>query len=210
MMQVCRSLLLAFAIVIWSVLPAGAQPRVPDEAMALGGWVGAALPTGDGLENGPHLAATLDGYLTPRLSVRGEVGIGWIGGDRRGFRSGLRPLVFNVNLVYNWERGVWHPYITGGLGLYRYTSAISAGALLDPALRDQLIALGLDPTQSAGRVEVSDNKLGANLGGGIEHFLTRRSTIVGDFRYHAVGNIGALAPVEGSFVRLSVGLKRYF
>jgi hypothetical protein len=171
MMQVCRSLLLAFAIVIWSVLPAGAQPRVPDEAMALGGWVGAALPT---------------------------------------FRSGLRPLVFNVNLVYNWERGVWHPYITGGLGLYRYTSAISAGALLDPALRDQLIALGLDPTQSAGRVEVSDNKLGANLGGGIEHVLTRRSTIVGDFRYHAVGNIGALAPVEGSFVRLSVGLKRYF
>jgi hypothetical protein len=202
---ITRSLLLAFALAIGSVLPAAAQPPVPDEGMAaIGGWIGAALPTEGGLDNSPHLAVTLDGYLTPRISVRGEVGIGW-NADSRGFRNDLRRLFFNVNLVYNWERGIWHPYITGGLGLYRYTGTTSAEALL-AALRDELIALGLDPSA----VEDSDNKLGANLGGGVEYFLSRRSTIVADFRYHGVGNTFAIAPLDGSFFSLSVGVKRHF
>jgi hypothetical protein len=29
---------------------------------------------------------------------------------------------------YNWEGGVWHPYVTAGLGMYHYRSTIS-GAL---------------------------------------------------------------------------------
>jgi hypothetical protein len=180
---------------------------MPDHGTAaIGGSIGAALPAGDGLDNGPQFAATLEGYLRPRVSVRGELGLGWMG--RRGFRNDLRPLSFNVNLVYNWQRGVWHPFITGGLGLYRYTSTLFSETLLDPTLRAALIALGLDPTNPA--IKDSDNKVGANLGGGIEYFVSRRSTIVGDFRYHWVDNIVEVTPFDGSFFALSVGLKRYF
>jgi hypothetical protein len=207
-MSIRRPLSLAFALAIGSVLPAAAQTRVPDAGIAaIGGSIGAALPAGDQLDNGLHLAATVEGFLTPRVAVRGDVGAGWIGADRRGFRKDLRLPFFNVHLVYNWERGVWHPYITGGLGLYRYTSAIPTGTM-DPKLRDALIALGLDP--SRGTVEDSDNEFGANLGGGIEYFLSSRSTIVGDFRYHGVGDVAGIIPFEGSFFSLSVGLKRYF
>jgi len=125
-----------------------------------------------------------------------------------GFPNGLRPLTFTVNLVYNWDRGVWRPYATAGLGLYRYTATISSQALLDPALRAEPIALGLSP--GSGTVEGRDKTLGVNLGGGIEYFVSQQTTIVGEVRYHGVGDIVALIPFEGSFATLSVGLKRYF
>jgi hypothetical protein len=83
-----------------------------------------------------------------------------------------------------------------------------AEALLDPTLRDELIALGLEPF--TGTIKGSDNKLGGNLGGGIEYFLSQRLTIISDFHYHMAGNIVAITPFEGSFVNMSVGLKRYF
>jgi Outer membrane protein beta-barrel domain len=207
-MSIRRSVPLASALAIASILPVAAQTRVPDAGMAaIGGSIGGALPAGEQPDNGLHLAATVEGFLTPRVAVRGDVGAGWIGADRRGFRMDLRPPFFNVNLFYNWERGVWHPYITGGLGLYRYSSAIPTGTM-DPKLRDDLIALGFDLTP--GTIEGSDRELGANLGGGVEYFLSSRSTVVGEFRYHGVGNVAGIIPFEGSFFSLSAGLKRYF
>ncbi len=48
---------------------AAAQPPVPDRGMvAIGGWIGAAMPTGDALDNGLHLTATLHVYFSPRRS----------------------------------------------------------------------------------------------------------------------------------------------
>jgi opacity protein-like surface antigen len=140
--------------------------------------------------------------------VRGEVGRDWIGVESAAFTSGLRPLSVSVNLVYNWERSVWRPYVSAGLGLYRYTAALSSQALLDPTLRDQLIALGLNP--GSGSAEGSDKKFGIDLGGGIERFFSGQMAIVADLRYHPVGDIVAIIPFEGSFFSLSVGVKRYF
>ena len=206
-MSIRGSLLLVVALTIGSPLPVVAQAPAPQEGRgAIGGRLGAALPAGDGLDSGLHLAGTLEGNLTPRVSAQGEVGIGWFGMNRGGFRNDP-PLFLSVNLVYKWDGGVWRPYASGGLGLYRYSSAISLGPSAAMS-RDDLIALGLDPT--AGTIEVSDNALGASLGGGLEFFLSRRSTVVGDFRFHRVGNIVAITPFDGSFFSLSVGLKRYF
>src|SRR5947207_931922 len=105
-MSLCRSLLLASALTFASMWPAAAQSRVPEQGMlAVGGWIGAAVPTGDGLDAGLHLAATLEGYLTPRVSVLGEVGGGWMEMAHGGISQDLPPPFVNVNLVYNWERG---------------------------------------------------------------------------------------------------------
>jgi hypothetical protein len=84
--------------------------------------------------------------VTRRLSVRGEGGFGWMAPDARGLRDDRRRLLFSVNLACNRERGAWRPFVTGGLGVYRYTSRLSDSTLLDPVLRNALIGLGLDPS----------------------------------------------------------------
>jgi hypothetical protein len=115
-MSFLQSLLLVFMLAIGNVLPAAAQGPTPhDRTAAIGGWIGAAASNDAGLGSGPELGATLDASLTPRISVRGEVGIGWVG-DRGGFRNDVRRLVFNLDVVHKWQRGGWHPYITGGWG----------------------------------------------------------------------------------------------
>ena len=89
------------------------------------------------------------------------------------------------NVVYNWEGGVWHPYVTGGVGVYHY--AFSAPAI--------------------GRGE---DKVGLNVGGGLEYFLSRRDTFFGDVRYHSVPDINPFVNLQSSFWRVSAGFKRYF
>lgn len=185
---------------------ATAQPY--EERTAIGVWSGLGVPAGDQLTSGLHLAGTVERLVTPRVSIRGEVGRDWIGIDSGAFTSGLRPLFFNVNVIYKWDRDVWRPYVTAGLGWYHYTAAISSQALLDPVLRAQLIALGLNPGSSP--VEGSDTKFGVNLGGGIEYFVSRQTAVAGEFRYHGAGDIVAVIPFEGSFLTFSAGLKRYF
>ena len=100
----------------------------------------------------------------------------------------MKPLYFDGNVVYNWERGVWHPYATGGVGAYHFNSDI-------------------DPSISGG-----DTKFGVNLGGGIEYFLTRHATITGEVLYHKVGEF--TSPVttfgDGSFWSFAIGGKKYF
>jgi len=46
----------------------------------------------------------------------------------RHFTGTVNPFVVDGNLVYNWEDGKWHPFVTGGVGLYHFNSHI------DPSL----------------------------------------------------------------------------
>jgi Outer membrane protein beta-barrel domain len=170
------------------VLPASAQrlTPVPNTGMdAIGGWMGFSAPADPSLTQGLDLAGTVEHYVTPRTSIRGEVGGTWWKTTGRGFQADLTPVFLNGNVVYNWEGGVWHPYVTAGAGLYHYAF-------------------------SAPPVQFSENKPGMNIGGGIEYFLSRRATFVGDLRYHAVPDIHPLGPFQSSFWRVSAGLKRYF
>jgi hypothetical protein len=69
-----------------------------------------------------------------------------------------------------------------------------------------LIALGLSP--GTGTVEGSDTKLGVDLGGGIEYFLSRQTAVAGDLRDHGAGDIVAIVPIDGSFLTFSSGTSR--
>ena len=77
-----------------------------------------------------------------------QLGTAWMditGGGTR--RSG--PYSPTAIIVYNWERGQWHPYVTGGVGFYRYHV-------------------------TRGSANADDKNAGFDLGGGFEYFFTRR------------------------------------
>ena len=100
----------------------------------------------------------------------------------------VSPVFVDGNIVYNWEGGVWHPFVTGGVGLYHYRSSEN------------------------GVGNGSDTRPGANVGGGIEYFYSRRGTITFETLYHAVSEVHTpLATFnEGQFWTFGVGVKRYF
>jgi hypothetical protein len=155
--------------------------------VAVGGSIGASVPTDASFQNGLELAASLEGYLTPRVSVRGQLGGTSWGISGRGFTGTVKPLFVDGNVVYNWEGGAVHPYVTAGVGVYHFNFDI-------PPLGG------------------SDNKIGANLGGGVELFFTRHSTITGEVLYHAVSNPthSPVADFDPRFWTFAIGVKHYF
>jgi hypothetical protein len=177
------SIILLFAFVLAGTTPALAQRRVPNTGMgAIGASIGAALPTERNLENGLELAGNLEGYLTPRVSIRGQVGTAWL--DFTGGAATARPLFVDGNVVYNWEGGQWHPYVTGGVGYYRYH--VESGS-------------------------ATDGNAGFDLGAGFEYFFTRHSTLTAEVLYHKVGEVFAppLVVPDGSFWTFAIGAKTY-
>ena len=177
------SIILLFAFVLAGTTPALAQRRVPNTGMgAIGASIGAALPTERNLENGLELAGNLEGYLTPRVSIRGQVGTAWL--DFTGGAATARPLFVDGKLVYNWEGGQWHPYVTGGIGYYRYH--VTPGS-------------------------ATDSNAGFDLGAGFEYFFTRRATFTAELLYHKVGDVIAppLVVPDGSFWTFAIGAKTY-
>jgi len=156
--------------------------------VGIGASIGADIPTDSTLDKGLDIAGTIEGYLTSRVSVRGQVGAAWwdIVGHR--FTGTVKPLYVDGNIVYNWEGGAVHPYVTAGIGMYKFRST------------------------EAGSVEGSDTKAGFNVGGGAEFFFTRRATFTAEVLYHKVD--GFSTPLagfgDGSFWRIAMGMKAYF
>jgi len=190
-----RSLLIVTAIggaIVLLANPAAAQRRasqVPTEGMwGVGGSIGAAGPSDASLQNGFDFAGNIERYLTPRFSIRGQLGVTSWDIQGRGFGGSITPFFADANAVYNWEGGVVHPYLTGGVGLYHYHAS---------------------ETATQGR---SDTKPGLNFGGGAEVFFNRRTTLTGELTYHKVGAFDSPLTTfqDGSFWRFGVGLKRYF
>ncbi|HET9373171.1 MAG TPA: porin family protein [Vicinamibacterales bacterium] len=158
--------LAAASLVAMLVAPAAAQTRqagpVPDQGMfAIGLSIGVAFPSDDFLETGWNLGAGGEYYFTPRISARGQLSGAWFDIFGHSFDGTVKPLAINGNIVYNWEHGKWHPYATGGFGLYHYR--------FDEDERDS-----------------SDTKAGLDLGGGIEYFFTRHDTLTGELLVHIV------------------------
>jgi hypothetical protein len=155
---------------------------------AIGGSLGASLPSDPSLDKGLDVAGSVEGYLTPRVSVRGQLGGAWWDITGRHFTGTVKPLYLDGNLVYNWEGGALHPYITAGVGMYSYRS------------------------KESGVADGSDTKAGFNAGGGIEYFFTRDATVTGEALYHKVGAFNTPLTVftDGSFWSLSIGMKKYF
>jgi hypothetical protein len=181
------------SVIIVLLLSCAATPALAQRAPAAGMWavagsIGASVPTDDSLDKGLDLAVDLEGYLTSRVSVRGQVGGSWWDIVGRTFTGTVKPVRLDGNLVYNWEGGVWHPYVTAGVGMYRYKSTIGSA------------------------LEGSDTKAGVDLGGGIEYFFRRRATVTGEVLYHKVDAFNSPVTTfnDGSFWSIDLGLKAYF
>ena len=187
-MSVTSGVVALAVVVSIGIAPAAAQRRpVPDGGMAaIGGSFGASVPSEANFQSGPELAGNIEGYLTPRLSIRGQLGTKWWDITGRPFTGTVRPFYADGNVVYNWEGGVIHPYVTGGFGVYHY---------------------GFDIP----RVNGSDTKFGGDFGGGVEYFFRRYSTLTGEVLYHAVAS-PVHSPVgnfDSPFWTVRVGVKRY-
>jgi hypothetical protein len=168
--------------------PALAQSRVPAEGMwAVGGSFGATAPQEGSFQNGLDLTGNVEGYLTRRLSIRAQTGVSWWDIQGRGFSGTITPFFVDGNLVYNWEGGAVHPYVTGGLGVYHFHA--SEGTVLTGA----------------------DTRPGFDVGGGIEYFFNRHTTMTGELTYHNVGAFSSPLTTfnDGSFWRFGLGAKVY-
>lgn len=171
---------------VWAQVPAFGP--VPARGMsAVGVSIGLAVPGDDGLDNGWTLTATGEHYLTRRVGVRGSIGAAWWNRTGAGDDNSMSPVLATGNLVYNWERGKWHPYATGGLGLYKF----------------RFTEDGIDS---------HDTTVGFNLGGGAEYFLTRSDAITGELLIHPL--VGVVDSRNTSyfpwFWTLSAGYKKFF
>jgi len=166
-----------------------AQRRVPETGMwGVGGWIGAGVPMDASLDNGFGFAGNVERYVTPRVSIRGQLGGTWADIVGRHFTGTVNPVFLDGNVVYNWEGGNLHPFVTGGGGIYFYKSSID------------------------GSRSMTDTKPGLDFGGGLELFFDRRTTMTAEALYHVVSSVdSALATFpDGKFWTFGVGVKRYF
>src|SRR5437016_13668711 len=111
------------ALLLVGAIPAAAQRRtpVPNTGMwSIGGSIGAGMPSDPSLGGGLDVAGNMERYVTPRLSIRAQLGGEWNDIVGRNFTGTLSPVFLDGNVFYGREGGVWHPYLTGGLGMYRY------------------------------------------------------------------------------------------
>jgi len=196
-MRKCANAIGMIALAVLLASPAAAQQRrraaaprpVPDRGMnAVGVQIGAGMPADVALKNGIDLTGTLEHYFSQRVSFRGAVSGAWFDIFGHSFDGTVSPVALDGNVVYNWEGGAWHPYVTGGLGLYHY----------------RFTEAGLASTQ---------NKLGIDLGGGVEYFFTRRDTLLGEALVHVIPGddlSGTRAGYQAGCWSLSGGYKKYF
>jgi len=195
--QICTmrtqlSLAICGLLVVIIVTPAAAQRRAPARTPAAGMWavggsIGPTTPSDASLDRGVDLIGNAEWYATSRLSLRGQLGGAHWDVLGRGFTGKVNPLYVDGNIVYNWEGGVIHPYVTGGLGVYRFGSS-----------------LNLVP-------ESSDTHLGVNGGGGVEFFVTRQAALTAELLYHKVDAFTSPLTTfgAGSFWSFGVGGKVY-
>src|SRR5688500_1552844 len=101
------------------VVPASAraQTRVPDsQSMAVGIDAGILFP-GDHLEPGPLVNGLWEYYFTPRAGIRTT--LGWANPSfEREDEDSQRQIKLALDLLYNWEYGKVHPFVTGGGGVW--------------------------------------------------------------------------------------------
>jgi hypothetical protein len=150
--------------------------------MAVGGEVGMFAPS-ENLEGSLIVSGFYEYYVSPRVSLRPSVTFLSPGLDREP-TDGLRQTRYGFDVLYNWERGKWHPFVGGG---------VAAHAL---QLKDNGHGIG-----------DSVAELGVAGLGGVELFLDRRNALKFEGRAQFVGNAFGFDP--GGFA-LTVGYKRYF
>lgn len=93
-----------------------------------GTWAGGvdagfANPLGDeDFDAEPTLNGYLEYFSTPHVSWRGMLGFASFDGpDVPGLGADDVDIIsMNANVLYQWEGGTVHPFVTGGIGVYNY------------------------------------------------------------------------------------------
>src|SRR5438094_6900714 len=102
-------------VALGSLVEAGAtvtaQERTPAAgSAAIGIDVGAFVPPAAEMNNSLLLNVLYEYYVTPRVSLRTDVG--WASPSfNSGGISSLRTIPLRLDLNYNWEGGRWHPFV---------------------------------------------------------------------------------------------------
>ena len=180
-------LIAAGFLAILTAQPVCAQSTPTTGTWAVGGSIGIGVPSDASLDKGLDLAGSFEGYLTPRVSVRGQLGGSWWSITGRGFTGTVTPVRLDGNVIYNFDYGDWHPYVTAGIGMYRYRSSINSAA------------------------NGTDTHAGGDFGGGIEYFFERETTLTGEVLYHRIDtfNVPVATFNDGSYWTFDIGLKLY-
>jgi hypothetical protein len=185
-----RTILLVLLLTA-SAVPTFAQSSVSlassDRKLAAGVSLGVAIPGEKLFGSGATLTIFGEKYLTPRLSVRGQLMTAWWKIDELDTEASASPLALGANLIYNWDRGRWHPYASAGFGIYRF---------------------GFTEAD----LDSSDTQAGLTAGGGVEIHLDTRSAVTVDLTLHPVAGSAdsLLNDYAPWFSTLSVGYKRFF
>lgn len=154
----------------------------------MGASVGTTTTRSQFLDNGLQIAGSVEGFVTPRISVRGQAGTAWWDIVGLSYAGTLQPVFVLGNVVYNWAGDDWRPYATGGIGLYRYGFTEAA-------------------------VSGSKTKTGFDFGGGVDYVLSPETAIAAEGIYNKVGLVPtnrAVLGFRGSFWSFSVGVKQRF
>ena len=162
-----------------------AQARVPDsQMMAIGADAGVLFP-GDHLEPGLVVNGLWEYYFTPRAGIRTTLGWANLSFDGREDDDTQRQIKLALDLLYNWEYGKVHPFVTGGGGVW--------------FLQEK------DNGENFGE---SENKPGLTFGAGIDYFVTRTATVKFEGRYDWVAVDDGRPDPSG--ISLTVGVKKFF
>jgi opacity protein-like surface antigen len=175
--------LVAGLLVFAAPSPSSAQPVPNTGQMAAGGEVGIFLPTDDQVDGSFIAGGFFEYYFTPRLSIRGS-----LSETRPSYSRGNdeeeRQFRLGGDVIYNWERGKFHPFAGGGLGIHRLRF--------------------FDDGDNIGE---NDTNVGVSGLGGVEVFLNREWTFKIEGRYQWVDDRPAYDP-DG--FAMTFGIKRYF
>ena len=86
--------------------------------MAAGAEAGFFAPAEDHLGLTPIVGGFFEYYFTPRMSIRPGISFLDAGFDIGDPKDGVRQVRLGADLIYNWERGEWHPFAGGGLSVH--------------------------------------------------------------------------------------------
>jgi hypothetical protein len=171
-------ILLGFVV---SAVPASAQ-QPHAGAFAVAGEGGFFVPDKE-FGIAPTISGSGEFYLLPRLSVRGLMG--WTSPDFEArAEDSLQQISLLGEVLYNWEGGVWHPYVAGGFGFHFLKTKIAGHSVGDWR-----------------------KKGGLNGGVGIEYFSRQDITVKVELLYQYVAH-DAFEP-NPSGLALKIGLKKY-
>jgi hypothetical protein len=175
---------LAVAITITLAAPAAAQQRQPKAGSVAVAADAGFIVADNAFHVGFMPAAFAEFYFTPRISGR-ALG-GW---SRNEFvnRDGryLEQMRAALNVAYNWEHELWHPFVTGGISVHR-------------------VRTSMDDVEQPAWV----SRQGFNAGLGAEYFVRQTVTFTFEATYYWVRQ-GDL-PVEPTAFVFSAGIKKYF